>query len=207
MKKFLAILLASLMLLSLVACGGNNDTETETETEEFVELAYSSAEQLLNQILTAYNATATEETKLSLFGGNIYNIDTVNQEGPGKFIPMADEDYNSLLGVPATEASKIDDVASMFHKQNPNMFQTYALHYKNSADLEAAVQTLKTNISAREWSCGNPDKVGIIKAPGNYLVVVWGVVDFGGVYTQVAQSIIASVEGASMAVEFDAIPM
>ena len=62
-------------------------------------------------------------------------------------------------------------------------------------------RTLKDNILARQWICGSPEKLVIAKAPGNYIIVVWGVVEFGGIVDPVAQSFATSVEGASIVVE------
>lgn len=223
MKKLLAILLAAMMLLSLVACGGNTETETnapetnapetnapetnapETDAPETdapaAELAYKSAQELLSLLLNGYNNAASDDAKLYLGGGNIYNFETVSMDGPAKFVALEDEDYNANLGYPAADAAKIDDAASMFHMQNVNVFTGYAVHFANSGDVDAMVETLKANISARRWDCGHPEKLYIVKVPGDYLVVVWGVVTFGGVAHSFAEQIPSLVEGSTIVVD------
>lgn len=207
MKKLLAMILAAMMLLSFVACGNGAETETDVnneanvETEAAPELSYKSALELLNQIFNGYNAGATEETKLYVAGGNINNFETTSAEGPAKFVALADEDYDQNLGYPAADASKIDDAASMFNMMNVNVFNCYTVHFTNSGDVDAMVETIKANILARQWVCGAPEKLVIVKIPGDYLVVVWGAVQFGGIVDPFVASIANSVEGATTVVE------
>lgn len=204
MKKLLAILLAAMMLLSFVACGEVTDSETESESETnapetdapAVELSYKSALELLETLMNGYNAGAAEEAKLYVAGGNINNFETTSMDGPAKFVPLADEDYNANLGYPAADAAKLDDAASMFNMMNANMFTCYAVHFANGDDVDAMAETLKNNILARQWICGAPEKLVIVKVPGDYLVVVWGVVQSGGIVDPFVASFATSVEGA-----------
>lgn len=217
MKKLIALILATLMLtMSFVACDGigddagtsepvNNDGTTAPEadqtTEEVVDLPYSSAIELLNIIFNGYNATATEETMLIVGGGNTYNPDTLNYEGPGAFIAVADTDYDEHLGIPAAEASKIASAASMFNLMNTNVFNSYAVQFNAGTDVDAAIEAIKTNILGRQWICGAPEKLVIVKCPGDYILVVWGAVQFGGIVDPYAASIPTIIEGATVAVE------
>ena len=213
MKRLIALALALLMLtMSFVACE-KTETETTTEaenqteasvvetTEEAVVLPYASAIELLNIIFNGYNATATEDTMLYVAGGNNNNFDTVSFDGPATFVPVADEDYDSNLGYPVADVAKIDDAASMFNMMNANTFNCYAVHFTNSGDVDAMAEAIKTNILARQWICGSPEKLVIAKVPGDYLIVVWGVVEFGGVVDPFAASFATSVEGSSIIVE------
>ena len=219
MKKILALTLALMMLtMCFVACGNNTDNADDTTTtagnevadttpvvEDTTtaapELAYNNALELLQIIFDKYNATATEETMLYVCGGNINNFDTVNAEGPAAFVALDNEDYNQNLGFPAAEADKIVSAASMFNMMNANTFNCYTIQLTEGTDADARATTLKDNILARQWICGSPEKLVIAKAPGNYLIVVWGVVEFGGIVDPVAQSFATSVEGATIVVE------
>ena len=211
MKKLLAVLLAAMMLLSLVACGETNETEApetsapETDAPETeapaVELAYKSALELLQVVMNGYNAGATEDTMLYVAGGNINNFETTSFDGPATFVALENEDYNANLGYPAADVAKIDDAASMFNMMNTNVFNCYAVHFTNSDDVDAMVETLKANILARQWICGSPEKLVIVKVPGDYLIVVWGAVQFGGIVDPFVASFATSVEGSSIVVE------
>lgn len=217
MKKIIALTLALLMLtMSFVAC---NKTEPETTTEPTaqdtkapetteevteapVQLAYNSAIEMLQIIFEKYNAAqATDDTKLWVGGGNINNFETVNPEGPGAFMALDAEDYNQNLGFPAANADKVASAASMFNLMNANNFNCYTIQFVEGTDVDAMINATKENILARQWICGSPEKLVIAKAPGNYIIVVWGVVDFGGIVNPVAQSFATSIEGAEIVVE------
>lgn len=221
MKKLIALILACLMLtMSFVACTkgegetttepANNDgttaPEAEQTTEEVteapVELPYKSAIELLNIIFNGYNAAqATDDTKLYVAGGNINNFDTTSMEGPAAFVPLADEDYDQNLGIPAAQVASIESAASMFNMMNTNVFNSYAIQFKAGTDVDAAINAIKENILARQWICGAPEKLVIIKCPGDYIVAVWGAVQFGGIVDPYAASIPTLVEGATVVVE------
>ena len=213
MKKIIALILACLMLtMSFVACE-KTETETTTEaenqteapvvetTEEAVVLPYASAIELLNIIFNGYNATATEDTMLYVAGGNINNFDTTSMEGPAAFVALADSDYNDNLGIPESEASKIASAASMFNMMNTNVFNSFAVQFKDGTDVDASIEAIKANILSRQWICGAPEKLVIVKMPGNCIVAVWGVVEFGGIVDPYVASIATLVEGTTTVVE------
>ena len=216
MKKIIALTLALLMLtMSFVACN-EGETETTTEapvadtteapveetTEAPVALPYANAAELLQIIFEKYNAAqATDDTKLWVCGGNINNFETCNPEGPAAFVALEAEDYNANLGIPAAEADKIASAASMFNMMNANTFNCFTVQLNDGVDADAFINTLKDNILARQWICGAPEKLVIAKAPGNCIIAVWGVVEFGGIVDPVAQSFATSVEGATIVVE------
>ncbi len=178
----------------------DNTTAEETTTAP-AELAYNSAEELLKLLMDAYNANATEETMLYVCGGNPYNFETTNPEGPAKFVALEDADYDANLGYPTADISKQDDAASMFNMMNMNVFNCYAVHFTNSADVDAMATAIKDNILARQWICGAPEKLVIAKMPGDYLVVVWGAVEFGGIVDPFTATFATTVEGSSIVVE------
>ena len=214
MKRLIALALALLMLtMSFVACE-KTETETTTEaennqteapvvetTEEVVELPYASAIELLNIIFNGYNATATEDTMLYVAGGNINNFETTSMEGPAAFVALADEDYDQNLGIPASEVAKIESAASMFNMMNTNVFNSFAVQFKDGTDVDASIEAIKANILARQWICGSPEKLVIVKMPGNCIVAVWGAVQFGGIVDPYAASIATLVEGTTTVVE------
>ena len=207
MKKILSLTAALLAMLMLVSCGAKTtenpaDTTVADTTEAVVELPYKSAVELLQIIFEKYNAAqATDDTKLWVCGGNINNFDTCNPEGPAAFVALDNEDYNQNLGIPAAEADKIASAASMFNMMNANTFNCFTVQLNDGVDADAFISTLKDNILARQWICGQPEKLVIAKAPGNYLIVVWGVVEFGGIVDPVAASVLTLVEGATTVVE------
>jgi hypothetical protein len=218
MKKIIALTLALLMLtMSFVACNEgtadvtteaeNNSTEAPVETtveatEAVVELPYKSAIELLQIIFDGYNAAqATDDTKLWVGGGNIYNFDTVNPEGPAAFVALADTDYDENLAVPTTEVAKIASAASMFNLMNTNNFNCYTIQFNAGTDVDASIEAIKAQVLARRWICGAPEKLVIVKMPGDCILVVWGAVNYGGIVDPFAASIPTLVEGATIVVE------
>ena len=217
MKKLIALTLALLMLtMSFVACNKtetpaetteaveNNQTEAPVveETEAAVELPYKSAVELLQIIFEKYNAAqTTEDTMLWVCGGNINNFETTSMEGPAAFVALADEDYDQNLGIPASEVAKIESAASMFNMMNTNVFNSFAVQFKDGTDVDASIEAIKANILARQWICGSPEKLVIVKMPGNCIVAVWGAVQFGGIVDPYAASIATLVEGTTTVVE------
>ena len=218
MKKIIALILACLMLtMSFVACNKtepettteptDNQTEapavdqTEEQTEEVVELPYANALELINIVFNGYNATATEDTMLYVAGGNINNFETTSMEGPAAFVALADSDYNDNLGIPESEASKIASAASMFNMMNTNVFNCYTVQFAAGTDVDASIEAIKAQVLARQWICGAPEKLVIVKMPGDCILVVWGAVQFGGIVDPFAASIATLVEGATTVVE------
>lgn len=216
MKKIIALTLALLMLtMSFVACTGNGETTTEAPettvapeapvadttveaTEEVTEapaLAYTSSLELLNMIWTAI----PEDQRFFVGGGNINNIDTASFDSPAKFVALTDEDYDANLGYPAADAAKLDDVASVFHAMNVNNFTAGVYHFTDSASVDAMVEPIKNNILNRQWICGFPEKLAIVKCPGDYLIVLWGVGE-GAVNTFVEKAT-STIDGATVVVE------
>lgn len=218
MKKILALTLALMMLtMCFVACNNetpdNGDDTTPAgdaadttpvadETTPAPELAYKNALEMLQIIFDKYNAAQTsDDTKLWVCGGNVNNFETTNPEGPAAFVALENEDYNANLGFPAAEADKIASAASMFNMMNANTFNCFTIQLTEGTDVDATINTLKDNILARQWICGQPEKLVIAKAPGNYIIAVWGVVEFGGIVDPVAQSFATSIDGATIVVE------
>lgn len=217
MKKFLALILAAIMLFAVVSCGNTTDAkdtdtnastdttvdtavdteaDTSVDTEaEGTDAAYTSAVSLLETIW----ATFGDDEKFFIGGGNTYNADSLTMDAPGTFVALADTDYDENLGYPAADAAKLDDVASMFHGMNVNTFTCGAFHFANGDDASAMVDAIKENIMNRQWICGFPEKVVIMSVPGDYLLVMWGVGE-GAVDAFVAKTT-AAIEGATVLVD------
>lgn len=200
MKKLLAILLAALMLLSLVACGESTETETnapetnvpetnvpETNAPEtdapVAELAYKSAEELLNMIWNKMPDTldnnGTEETEddlvKSYFVGGMDADGMPTAEGKAGVCTIGDGSLlDNVYGYPVAEVAKIDDAASIMFMMNQNTFTCAAYHFTNASDVASMVNTIESNIQSRQWWCGFPEKVVVITLPGDYVIAMFG---------------------------------
>lgn len=189
MKKILAIILASLMLLSFAACdngnqeettteapvnneettAANNDT-TETETEAVVELAYADSVELLTLIWNSY----ADDEKFMVWGGDYV---TMVDGAPGAFSLEGEEaagSMNSLLSYPTEDFDKLVDAASLLHGMMLNNFTSAAYHYGDAETASAMVENIKNSVLNTQFMCGFPEKLAIITAPGNYVIMVYG---------------------------------
>jgi len=171
MKKRIAIMLLTVMTMSMVACGkGDTDanagvgTETGVEENNGVEIADSL--ELLNTVWGNYD----EAEKFPVGGGDSANL---NFEGPGAFDATNSGELDVTLGFPATHVDKIDDAASMMNAMMANNFTAGVYRVTDAGDVQAVADALKENILARQWMCGMPEKMVVISVD-NYVISAFG---------------------------------
>ena len=122
-------------------------------------------------------------------------------DGPGAFgltAAEAGENINAMLGFPADLVSKIDSAASLMHMMNANTFTAGAYHFVDAADKDASVETIKSNILARQWMCGFPETLIIVDLGGNTLLTAFG---NGQVVDAFKTTTLSTFEGATVVVE------
>ena len=166
MKKFLAIMLAALTLVSLAACAAKTDTaagETDTQIPD--------ALTLLNTVWDSY----TDDEKFPAAGGD-YSEENMTDGKPGKVDVSNADNVQYLLKFPTAQVDKIDDAASLMHMMNGNTFTCGAFRVKDSADLADVAAAVKEEVMGTQWMCGFPDKL-VVATVGNYLVEFYGAED------------------------------
>ena len=165
MKKFVSMLMALAMVLSLAACGGN---AAAPETEAVPVENPASALEMLEKIWADYS----EDEKFAVIGGSM----AAPVDGaPGNY-DLADENITYSLLIPAEQLANVSEAASMIHMMNANTFTcaAYKLNGVSAADFGAA---MKDAVMGNQWMCGFPDSL-LISAIGNeYVVVAFGVND------------------------------
>lgn len=168
MKKFLSIILAAMLVLSLTACGGKETSNNEPDQEP---ISINSALELLTTVWNSY----TDDEKFPVVGGDLSDENMV-ADAPGKYgIDDADA-LDTFLGFPAASAEQIDDAASFVHMLNANTFTCGAFHMKNESDSANLTAAIKDNIMKRQWICGFPDKLTIVKID-SYVISFFGTTD------------------------------
>ena len=210
MKKLLALLLVSLMLVGVVACGmtgddgkipgdgdptiddnkndspgdemnnndnGNNSNNNHDNTNGNANgdaantpATYANAHELLAVIWAAYGS----DEKFPAMGGD---YDNVVENAPGAFdLAHADAAANidSLISFPSDKIDQIDSAASLIHSMNANIFTCGAFHFKTPDAARGMAATIKNHILTKQFICGTPEKVTILYAPDNYLIVAYG---------------------------------
>jgi len=219
MKKLLALLLVSLMLVGAVACGmngddgkipgdgdptnnGNDDDTNNTDSNHngstdtnnqgnnsgttdgnqsreggsgegntpSTPATYANAHELLAVIWAAYGS----DEKFPAMGGD---YDNVVENAPGAFDlthAEAAANIDSLISFPSDQIDQIDSAASLIHSMNANIFTCGAFHFKTSDAARGMAATIKNHILTKQFICGTPEKLLIVHAPDNYLIVAYG---------------------------------
>ncbi len=188
-KKSLLLLLIAAYSISVTACGGkdNSDKSDKSESSSMISTTQSAAGEstsenssgasssdsqpansveLLDKVWGAYG----EDDKFSVSGGD---ATVANMKGPGKYSMEDSQAVDSALGFPAAEAGKVEDAASLMHMMNANTFTCGAFHIKNENDITELAVAVKDNIMKRQWMCGFPDKLVVIKVD-SYIVEAFG---------------------------------
>ena len=139
-----------------------------------------------------------ENDKFAVSGGDENHM---NMSGAGVFSITDAQLLDNVLGFPASKIDKINEAASLVHAMNQNTFTCAAYRFKNSNDMDAGIAAIKSNILARRWICGNPDKLLIISVPSNYVIAVWGIDEGTGNVTKFKEAAKSAVNGAQVIVE------
>lgn len=164
MKKLLTVLLVTIMALSVAACGGNSGNGGQADAPEITDTL-----ELLNTVWGTYE----EAEVFPVAGGDTANV---NWEGPAKFDVTAAEELEGNYGVTADLAGQIDDAATMMHAMMANNFAAGVFHLTDPTAADDFTATLKDALLAKQWLCGQPEKIMIFTV-GDYVVSVYGAGD------------------------------
>lgn len=167
MKRLMAMITAALISLSLAACGGQKVPDGSDASGDQNSSVKSSLE-----LLTAVWDSYGEDEKFSAAGGDM-SEENMTMDAPGTFSVDDAAALDATLGFPGADAGKIDDAASLMHMMNANTFTCGAFHLKNQEDAADISNAIKDNILNRQWMCGFPDKLVIVKAD-DYIVSFFG---------------------------------
>ena len=201
-QKLICAALAALLLLCSCGstnppAGGDTTTEPTVTTEPVTEAPVVEAVDPLDAFTKIW-AAMPEDFRFAAAGGDYENM---VMDGPGAFgltAAEAGENINAMLGFPADLVSKIDSAASLMHMMNANTFTAGAYHFVDAADAQASVETIKSNILARQWMCGFPETLIIVDLGGNTLLTAFG---NGQVVDAFKTTTLSTFEGATVVVE------
>ena len=186
MKKKIALLLLTVMTISLIGCGekdttgGNDDAENNNQVVEDNVADDTVTDDTTNDNISAEGAagilqtiwaTYEEDNKFVAGGGDSNNM---VMDEPGTFDITNTEELNATLGFPTDYADKIDDAASLMHMMNANTFTGGVYHVTNADDVTAVADALKENIMNRQWMCGFPETLIIVTVDDNYVISAFG---------------------------------
>lgn len=154
MKKIVMTILTGMLIISLTACG---DKKTSKE--------YASAVDVLKMV-----SETGKEIEFPYIGGD---FEHAKEDEPGIFdIDKKDELPN--LGLPESEFDHIEEAASMMHMMNANIFTSAVYKIKDDVKIDPFVDNVKNELSGRQWLCGAPEKMLIMKVSDEYVLTAFG---------------------------------
>ena len=175
MKKFIAMLLALVMVMSMAACASNNGGETTTAattTAPQVD-APASALEILNTVWGAY----ADDQKFASMGGTP-QVDAegfpILNEGPGAVETTDTDTLTYTLLIPADLQASITDAASLVHMMNANTFTCGVYRLAAGTDVDAFATTMRDTVQSNQWFCGFPEQLIITVIGGEYVLVAFG---------------------------------
>ncbi len=174
MKKIVALLLATAMMFTCVACGGNGGN-ADNNSEVKVEI--TDATEVLTKAWEEYNNTATEDLKFTIGGGNLENFELVVMDAPGKCdtsLEGAKDALSMSFCIPVEAIDMTDDVANMLNMMMANNFSAAAYHVADAANVETVVTSIKDATLNNQWMCGFPEKLIVVTVDEDYVVSAFG---------------------------------
>ena len=187
MKKLVAILLCATIGISVMGCGNKKEPENGTSAAS----KYESALDVLTTVADAY----AEDQKFPMAGGDSENMST---EGPAAFDISKTEELTTSLTLPESEIKHIDDAASLVHMMNANIFTGAAYHLTDDADMKDFSKAVEESVLSKQWICGMPDTLVILKADDEYVVTAYGEAEIMETFKENAE---ASLDGSEVILE------
>lgn len=175
MKKFVALLLAVVMMFTCVACGGNGGDAGNNGGETKVEI--TDATEVLTKSWEEYNNAVSDDLKFPVGGGNIENFELIVMDAPGKCdtsLEGAKETLSMSFCIPVESIDMTDDVANMMNMMMANNFSAAAYRVADAANTETVVSSIKDATLNNQWMCGFPEKLIVVTINGDYVVSAFG---------------------------------
>ena len=140
MKKFVSIVLALSLVLSLAACGGKKNQETEAAVLK----VEGTMEELLNK---------TIEQRPVEFMGGVIPVDLTDSSEDGLW---ALKSYTGL-----DSAEKINEAAAFEPMMGSMAFSMVMVRVAEGADSKAVAEAMKSGIDTRKWICVEADDLKV----------------------------------------------
>lgn len=144
MKKFVSVVMALAMLLSLTACGGNAAPETTAPTTEAAVSVEMTAEELLNKIV--------EQNPVEFMGGTM-PVDLTDTSEDGLW---AVKYYTGL-----DNADSITEAAFFEPMMGSIAFSMVAVRVAPETDTKTVAEAMKAGIDTRKWICVEADDLKV----------------------------------------------
>ena len=160
MRKRLLYVMLAFVLVSVLTLAGCGESETESLSDVLA----------LDALETVWNSYGEDE-RFPVSGGD---IDNTVMDAPGKFSVASGDAVDASLGYPADKIGDIDDAASLIHMMNANTVTAAAFRLSEGTDAKDAAKAIEDNLDGRQWMCGFPDKLAIVKVGQRTIISVFG---------------------------------
>ena len=174
MKKLIALLLATTMVFTCVACGNSGNDNSGNDGSG---AGIKDATEVLTKTWDEYNKSASEDIKFPVGGGNVENFELVVMDTAGKCDTSLEGAKDALtvsFCIPTDAIDMTDDVATMMNMMMANNFSSAAYHVTDEANVEKVVAGIKDATMNNQWMCGFPEKLIIVTVDGDYVVSAFG---------------------------------
>ena len=158
-KKLVLLLTATMLVMSMAACGGNGDAGNA--------VADITAVEALENVWATYG----EDEKFFAMGGDMNNM---VDNAPGEYGMEDTETLSWALYIPADSIALVDQAASLMHAMNTNTFMSAAFHLTDAANAETLATSIKDTIMSTQWMCGFPDKVVMFTVNEDIVMYAFG---------------------------------
>lgn len=182
MKKFFAIFMAALMLVTFVACSSDeteekvDDTTVEATDEP---AADETADDEAAEDEPAVDVPETDSAVLDILNTAFAAYSAEEQSyfmAPAE-IDISDTDMLTNTLACKTGASYIDAAAYYAHFMNLHNLTVTAYHVADAVNVSAFVDAMKADVESNQWICGFPEKFIIASVDTDCVVVAFGSTD------------------------------
>lgn len=169
-KKSILWMAIILVMLMSVACGGQDEGDNNGDNNALLSENGENVDGAVGILEIIWDTYGENEIFAALGGSG----DKVVENAPGEFSVADKDSVDSTLGIPADKVELIDDLASLVHAMNANTFTAASYHVKDSSKVESLAQDISDNLADRQWICGIPEKLVIVRIGSNYAVSAFG---------------------------------
>lgn len=159
MKKWIACLLALLLLAGFTGCAGEQPSAVQEELP-------ANCLEILTKLWAAY----PEEKPFSVLGGDTNHP---VENAPGEF-DLANDGAVYTLMIPEEALPKLDGAAAMIHFLMRNNFTCSAVHVASGSTGEDFAEIMKESLCNAVWDCGAPEKLFVAVIAKEYVVTCYG---------------------------------
>lgn len=183
MKKFIMIIFAAVMLLSMASCGKTKDDVNPDDNEPA-----KGADEMINDCLGKFYETLeplfemeAEAIKGNFVGGYFSEDETTNKNGEAGRTPVDAEDaavtFKTVSLITEDSFSKLEDAALFHHMMNTNTLAVSSMRVASAADVESVANSFRESVGGNQiWVCGVPERYAVITID-TYVISVYGNAD------------------------------